>query len=213
MKKLPIGISDFKEIIEEDYYYVDKTLLIDELKKTSGKVVLITRPRRFGKTLNLSMLRYFFEINKTSTAYLFEKTQIWNHTKYHDIQGSYPVVFLTFKGIKQTDWPLAYEKIEHSISLEFKRHQDYLMPTLSKYDFAEYEALVEKRASRSVLTNSLFFLTRLLKNHFKKRVIFFLDEYDAPIHAGYTNGYYNQAIEFMRELLTDVLKDNSYLER
>ena len=132
MKKLPIGLSDFKEVIEDGYYYVDKTLFIDELKRTNGKVILITRPRRFGKTLNLSMLKYFYEISDADTSNLFKNTAIWRHEKYHTLQGKSPVIFLTFKGIKQTDWQSAYEKLIHIISQEFKRHQSILMPTLSK---------------------------------------------------------------------------------
>ena len=148
MKKLPIGISDFKEIIEDNYYYVDKTLLIQELKRTNGKVVLITRPRRFGKTLNLSMLKYFFEMTEANNEHLFYKTAIWQHENYRKLQGSYPVISLSFKGIKQSDWSSAYEKIIYIISQEFKKHQEYLMPHLSKYDKDDYEAIVKGTGSK-----------------------------------------------------------------
>ncbi|MBA2307149.1 AAA family ATPase [Candidatus Dependentiae bacterium] len=109
--KLPLGISDYKKIVEGNYYYIDKTLLIEELDQTSGLVLFIPRPRRFGKTLNLSMLRYFFEKNKTSTQYLFENTLIWKKPHYQTMQGSYPVVFLSFKNTKVGSWKKSYARI------------------------------------------------------------------------------------------------------
>ncbi len=210
--KLPIGISDFKEVIEEGYQYVDKTLLIEELKRTNGKVLLLPRPRRFGKTLNLSMLRYFFEKSETSNAHLFHKTLIWRNEQFHKFQGIYPVIFLTFKNVKVRDWPGAYERMQLVIADEFKRHR-YLLEALDIYDRKEYEAILAKEASKAQCEESLFFLTRLLRKHYKKKVIVLIDEYDAPIHAAYNNGYYKEMIDFMRSLLTAVLKDNSYLER
>ena len=213
MKKLPIGLSDFKEIIEEDYYYIDKTLLIDELLKSNGKVVLITRPRRFGKTLNLSMLRYFFENSEVSNKHLFTDTAIWKHEEYHELQGAYPVIFLTFKDIKEDSWKLAYESLVSLLSDEFKKYKNVLMPSLSIDDKEDYEAIVNKTASITLYGNSLQFLSRLLRVHYKKRVLVFLDEYDAPLHAGYDKGYYPDVIQFIRKLFSAALKDNSNLER
>lgn len=212
MPKLPIGISDFKEVIEENYLYVDKTLLIDELKRTNGKVVLIPRPRRFGKTLNLSMLRYFFEKSEVSNARLFHKTEIWQNESYHASQGKYPVIFLTFKNVKVRDWPSALEHLKIIIVDEFRRHA-YLANTLDGFTRTDFEAILSNGASKTLIEQSLFFLTRLLRKHYKKKVIVLIDEYDAPIHTAYNNGYYKEMIDFMRSLLTAVLKDNSYLER
>lgn len=211
--KIPLGISDFKEIIEDGYYYVDKTLFIKELKRTNGKVLLIPRPRRFGKTLNLSMLKYFYEKNDTSNAYLFEHTDIWKQTEYRTLQGAYPVIFLTFKSCKETSWENAYKRLIDMVSQEFMRYMDILTPSLSPLDLEKYISIARQDASYTRYANSLFFLSMLLKKHYKKRVIVLIDEYDAPIHAAYSNGYYNEMITFMRALLTDVFKDNSYLER
>lgn len=211
--KLPIGISDFKEIIEDGYYYIDKTLFIKELVETAGKVILITRPRRFGKTLNLSMLKYFFEINSTSNTHLFENTIIWQYKEYHELQGAYPVIFLTFKNCKQGNWEDAYKKFVELITLEFARHSAILMPELSSLELEKYIDISKGTAHSTRYTNSLFFLAMLLKRHYKKRVIVLIDEYDAPIHAAYVNGYYDKMIHFMQSLLTEVLKDNVYLER
>jgi hypothetical protein len=211
--KLPIGISDFKKLREEGYYYIDKTLFIEELLRTVGEVILIPRPRRFGKTLNLSMLQYFFEINTTSNAHLFENTAIWKQEKYRELQGTYPVIFITFKNCKASTWEKIYADMTNIITQEFRRHFEQLTPTLRQHELDDYMAIINKTASPSLYTNSLFFLSILLKRHYKKRVVILIDEYDAPIQAAYTNGYYKEMIEFMRSLLTDALKDNSYLER
>lgn len=212
MPKLPIGISDFKEIIEDGYQYVDKTLLIDELKRTNGKVVLIPRPRRFGKTLNLSMLRYFFERSETSNAHIFFKTKIWSHEGYRKLQGKFPVIFITFKNIKARNWKDACKRIKSVIAAEFDRHSYLLKDNLSDFERSQYTAILS-RPDKCDFADSLFLLTRLLRKHYKRKVIVLIDEYDAPIHAAHNKGYYKEMIDFMRSLLTAVLKDNSYLER
>ncbi len=129
--KIPLGISDFKQVIEEDFYYIDKTLLIEELKRSSGQVILIPRPRRFGKTLNLSMLHYFYEISAESNAHLFEHTAIWKKQSFRKLQGTYPVIFLSFKDCKKNNWKVAYEKIKDVIAQEFRRHYAELADSLS----------------------------------------------------------------------------------
>lgn len=213
MKLLPIGISDFKQVIEGNYYYVDKTLLIQELLESAGQVVLIPRPRRFGKTLNLSMLKYFFESTSTSNEHLFYNTYIWNREKHKIKQGKYPVIFLTFKGIKANTWIKAYEYLVFIIAEEFRRHAPYLLPQLPEYERRTYEALLYKRASQVEYSQSLLFLSELLKRYHNQHVIVLIDEYDAPIHTAYAYGYYKDLISFMQELLTAVLKDNHFLER
>ncbi len=210
--KLPIGLSDFKELIEEGYQYVDKTLLIEELKKTNGKVLLIPRPRRFGKTLNLSMLRYFFEKSEKSNAHLFSTTKIWQKESFRTYQGKYPIIFLTFKNVKLLGWNNAYSRIKLLITEEFDRHS-YVLTSLSAYEAARYKEILHNNADTSQFEESLFFLSRLLRKYHKKKVLVLINEYDAPIHAAYSNGYYKEMINFMRSLLTTVLKDNSYLER
>lgn len=213
MKKIPIGISDFKKIIEGDYYYVDKTLLIKELQESSGEVILIPRPRRFGKTLNLSMLKYFFEKTEVDTSVLFTNTEIWQHEEYKKLQGILPVIFLTFKDIKEDNWENAQAKLKAIISEQFKYHLPKLEKNLSQYDLSEYKALITMSADEVVFHRSLFFLSKLLYEAYNEKVLILIDEYDAPIHAGYGHGYYKEITQFMRSLLTSVLKDNSYLYR
>lgn len=214
MKKLlPIGYSDFKDLIDKNLYYIDKTLLVDELEKTGAQVVLIPRPRRFGKTLNLSMLRYFYEKNETSNAYLFEDTAIWKRKEYQELQGTFPVIFVSFKDCKKLSWKEAFGHIKTIISKEFERHASHLLPTLHGIDLQKYKNILEEKASQNVLEDSLYLLSKMLKDHHKKQVIILIDEYDTPIRAAYDNDYYDEAINFMRSLLSVALKDNSYLER
>jgi len=213
MKQLSIGGHDYKEFIEKNYYYVDKTLLVKELFTFGGKVTLLPRPRRFGKTLNLSMLRYFFEKSSQDTSYLFVNTAIWQEKEYHAYQGQYPVVFITFKNIKELNWSDSYEKCSDLIAQEFGRHR-YLLNASLPTDIAEkYQSILEKKASQATLEGSLLFLTELLYNHYQKNVVVLIDEYDTPISASYHNNYYEKLISFMRSLLGAVLKDNYFLER
>ncbi len=214
MKKLlPTGLSDFKELIDDNYYYVDKTLLVDELKRTSAKVVLITRPRRFGKTLNLSMLRYFYEKSDTSNAYLFKDTHIWKKEEYRSLQGTFPVIYISFKECKKSTWKDAYDHPKMIISEEFEKHASYLVPTLISNDLRDYTAILNRSASQSVLENSLYLLSKVLKQYHKKRVMVLIDEYDTPMRAAYDKGYYEQATSFLRALLSAALKDNRALHK
>lgn len=214
MKKLlAIGISDFKELIDQGYYYIDKTLLIDEIRRTSAHVILIPRPRRFGKTLNLSMLRYFHEKSESNNSYLFENTAIWKSEKARKTQGAYPVIYLSFKDCKKESWKSAYDQLKFLITEEFRRHADYLMPLLNTYDLHDYKAIVNQTASQTAYENSLFVLTKLLKKYYKRKVLVLIDEYDTPIHAGYVNGYYKESANFLRALFGAVLKDNPYLKK
>ncbi len=211
--KIPLGISDFKTIIDEGYYYIDKTLFIEELKGSSGQVMVIPRPRRFGKTLNLSMLQYFYEISPESNAYLFENTAIWQKTSMRKLQGTYPVIFLTFKDCKNANWQELYDKIQDVLVQEFRRHYAELSNSLTDHDHKDYTAIMNRTASRALYENSLKLLTRLLKEKHKKKVMILIDEYDAPIHAAHNNGFYNEIISLMRSLLSGTLKDNKDLAR
>ncbi len=213
MKKLPIGISDFKKLIEDGYYYVDKTLFIQELTEVAGEVLLITRPRRFGKTLNLSMLRYFFEKTNSDTSYLFANSSIWQQADYRSLQGQYPVISLTFKDIKEDTWESAYKKVREIIAKEFNRHLSIIQDSLSDYYLKKYIALSMEEADEESYSTSLFLLTEVLHTYYKKRVIVLIDEYDAPIHEGYTHKYYPDVIKFFRSIFTSVFKDNVNLER
>lgn len=213
MKLLPLGISDFKELIDGGFYYVDKTLLIEEIIKTSGKVILITRPRRFGKTLNLSMLRYFYECSSIDYHYLFADTTIAKSDKFDQHFKSAPVIFLTFKDVKESTWERTEAKLFNSISREFIRHQEALLKNLSEVDRNLYLSIAESTAGYTDYCVSLKFLSEKLFQHYGKRPVFLLDEYDTPINAAYNNGHYNETIDFLRSLLCGILKDNEILER
>ena len=213
VKKLPIGIDDYKIVASEDYYFVDKTLLIKELLSTSSAVSLICRPRRFGKTLNLSMVRYFFEKTEKSTAALFADKKIWQDEDARIHQGQYPVIFLSFKDVKDITFENAYKNITAVISNEFKRHASILLPKLSQYDGSIYESILNSNADIVSYGRSLLFLSELLHAHYGKRVIVLIDEYDAPIHAAYQHGFYNEIVNFIKIFLSSGLKGNSNLER
>lgn len=214
MRSLPLGISDFQKIITGNYFYIDKTLLIDELWRATGEVILIPRPRRFGKTLNISMLRYFFEKSSTDTSYLFKNTKIWTLENYRTLQGSLPVIFLSFKDIKEETYGAAYDKFVYTIAEEFKRHRSIIFSkTVPEEEAAEYKAVMNKNASLAEISNSLKFLSHMLRNHYDSEVMILIDEYDSPLHSAYAHGYYKEMVNFLRSLLSAVLKDNTALKR
>ncbi len=214
MKKiLPIGISDFKDLRENNYYYVDKSLLIQDLAP-KGRVASVQRPRRFGKTLNLSMLRYFYEKSDTSTAFLFEDLKIWQHKEFRKEQGQYPVIFVSFKEIFQSSYTEMLKRFAYCIALECKRHTELF--TSTKLDDDEKEWLKRLSAltgSEFELASSLKFLTEVLYKHHGKKVIILIDEYDVPVQAAYIHGFYDTLILFLKELLTGALKDQSLIEK
>ncbi len=213
-KPLPIGISDFKKIIDGGYAYVDKTLLIQELIEKGTQVALIPRMRRFGKTLNLSMLRYFFEKSETDTSYLFKNLNIrkWKH--YEALQGQFPVIFISLKDVKCASWQETFEALQELIANEFRSHR-YLMEgeTLFPEEKEDYLKLLRKEGNPALLTMSLLRLTDWLHRYYKKSVIVLIDEYDTPAHAAFVGKYYDVLITFLRNWLSSGLKDNTYLER
>lgn len=214
MKKfLPIGISDYKKLIDGNYYYVDKTTLIGEIWD-SGEVVLVPRPRRFGKTLNLSMLHYFFEINEAKTEYLFNNTAIRRDPRFQALQGNFPVIFLTFKNIAQTTFSDIYDSFAAAIGEEFNRHK-YLLSSdeLDTYEKELFSRIRESKSTRVELENSLDTLSRFLHRHHQKQVIILIDEYDVPVQSAFIHHFYNEIIEFLRPLLTGAFKDNKILAK
>ncbi len=212
---IPIGVDDYKKLIDNKSTYVDKTFLIKEFWQDGAEVVLIPRPRRFGKTLNLSMLKYFFEKTDQNTAYLFEKTNIWNNAEYRALQGQFPVIFLTFKDIRVDSWESAYAEFASIISEECKRLSPSIIAIekMRTYDVDIFERLINKQAPEQELVQSLQFLSRLLHEQAEKKVIVLIDEYDAPITHSYLKGYYEKTINFMRILLSKVLKTNPALQK
>ena len=214
-KAIPIGISDFKEFNRRNYYYVDKSILIKDILDNRAYVSLFTRPRRFGKTLNLSMIKYFFEKTKEDNSYLFENLKIWEAgERYIDHQGKYPVINLTFKGAKMNTWEETYIELVNSISEEYKRHS-YLL----KQKFFELEEeqniflnICEQKAKFSDYVSSIKNLCIYLEKYWGQKPIILIDEYDVPIQNSYIRGFYDEAINFIRALLQAALKDNNYLE-
>lgn len=211
---LPIGISDFKKIIEENYTYVDKTNLIQEILEESAGVLLFPRPRRFGKTLNLSMLRYFFEKSDESRSHLFVNLNIWKTTKYREYQGKFPVIFLTLKDVKEPHWDKAYNKLKILISEEFRRHS-YLLETdlLDLTEKEDFQKIIARTASQEIYEDSLKTLCKYLQKYHKENAIILIDEYDTPVIEAYLNKYYKEMVDFMRSWLAGGLKDNLHLER
>lgn len=213
-KPLPIGISDFKELIDENYTYVDKTLLIEEIVEHGTRVALIPRPRRFGKTLNLSMLRYFFEKTEHDTSYLFKNLNIWQKEPFQLLQGKFPVIYLSLKDVKLTTWEESFKLLRRVIAEEFTRHR-YIFESdiLTPEEQTLFQELVSAEAESDLLSRSLSLLSKWLFRYHQVRVILLIDEYDTPAHAAYTGGYYDSMIAFLRTWLGVGLKDTTYLER
>ena len=211
-KPLPVGISDYKDASTE-YYYVDKTLLIKDFLDKKPKVSLFTRPRRFGKTLNMDMLRVFFEKTDVDTSRYFRDKAIWScGNSYTNYQGKYPVIHLSFKDVKCTSWQETYSMIIRLIALEFRRHIELEnSEKLNKYEREQFVALANSTADASEYQLSLQILSLLLHKHYGKETIIIIDEYDTPIQQGHTCGFYNEVIEFMRNFFSGGLKDNSHL--
>ncbi|MGZ3733253.1 MAG: AAA family ATPase, partial [Parachlamydiaceae bacterium] len=213
-KPLPVGISDFKEIIDKGYAYVDKTLLVEELVEKGTKVALIPRLRRFGKTLNLSMLRYFFEKTEEETSYLFQDLKIWKNEKCRALQGQFPVIFISLKDVKCSSWEETFAALGKLVAAEFQQHR-YLLEgqILTAEEKNDYERIVRKEKDKTLIEGSLFLLSEWLHRYHNKRVILLIDEYDTPAHAAYVGDYYDTLIGFLRNWLSAALKDNVYLER
>lgn len=212
MKSLPIGISDYVRA-QADYYYVDKTLLIKEFLDKKPLVSLFTRPRRFGKTLNMDMLRVFFEISEEDTSKYFVDKAIWRcGMEYRNHQGKYPVVFLTFKDVKFDSWKATLDKIGNLLQEEFGRHQELAVSEkLAEYEKAYYAKIMNGEASEVDLTASLEKLSQMLTKHYGKAPVIIIDEYDTPIQEGYSKDFYDEIIGFMRNFFSGAFKDNRNL--
>lgn len=211
-KPLPIGVSDFKAATT-GYYYVDKTLLIRDFLDTKPMVSLFTRPRRFGKTLNMDMLRVFFEKTAEDTSVYFKNKQIWQYGDFYTRhQGQYPVVFLTFKDVKCLTWEETFQKIRILISLEFMRHNELENSSvLTTYEKEQYHRLASDNATEVDCQMGLQLLSLLLHKHYGKECIIIIDEYDTPIQQGHNCNFYSEIVNFMRNFFSGGLKDNSHL--
>ena len=211
MKRLAIGLSDFKHLIEEDFYYFDKTKFIEEVIKDGSQVKLFARPRRFGKTLNMSMLKYFFDIeNREENKKIFKDLYI-EKTEAFKEQGQYPVIFLSLKDLKALTWEQMEKAIKSAISRLFSEYK-YLLNDLDKFDTLTFENILLKNTELEDLKEALKFLTRILYEKYNKKVVVLIDEYDSPLVSAYINGYYEKAKDFFKTFYSTVLKDNSYLQ-
>ena len=209
---LPIGVSEYR-IASTEYYYIDKTMLIKEFIDERAKVSLFTRPRRFGKTLNMDMLRTFFEKTEEDNSVYFRDKKIWKCGKeYQEYQGKYPVIFASFKDIKFDSWEETLNALGVVIGNEFTRHSELLQSASCLDTDKEYAYKVMKReADVSELASSLLMLSKMLHEHYGVAPIIIIDEYDTPIQQGYVSGFYEEVILFMRNLFSGGLKDNHHL--
>ena len=209
-KAIPVGIEDFKELIQDEYYYVDKTLLIDEMLMNKSKVTLFTRPRRFGKTLNMSMLKYFFDVeDKEENKKLFENLKV-SDSEYMSEQGKYPVIFISLKDLKGNTWEECLNRLKlfiFDLYVEF----EYIREKMNEWDKKKFEKVLYEKEDADYIM-SLKFLADSLYRYYEKKVIILIDEYDAPIINAFDKGYYNEAINFFQTFYSSALKTNNSLK-
>ena len=209
---LPVGISDYR-LASSSYYYIDKTMMIKDFIDERPMVSLFTRPRRFGKTLNMDMLRVFFEKTDSDTSVYFKDKKIWAcGEQYRTYQGKYPVIYVTFKDVKCESWESTYDLICQILRNEVQRHSELLnSDRISAYDKKYLESILSGTASEIDMAMTFMNLSRMLDAHYDKAPIIIIDEYDTPIQQGHTLGYYDKVISFMRNLFSGGLKDNKHL--
>ena len=210
-KAIPVGIENFKELREEGYYYVDKTFLIDEILINKAKVTLFTRPRRFGKTLNMSMLKYFFDVeNKDENRKLFKNLKI-SDSIYMSEQGKYPVIFISLKDLKENSWEECLESLKDIMYKVFNEYE-FLREKLNFVEKRQFDKIWEMTGNEKNFKTSLLDLSKYLNKYYSKKVIILIDEYDAPIINAFNNGYYNEAINFFQVFYSSALKTNDSLK-
>ena len=210
-KAVPMGLEDFERIINEDYYYVDKTMLIEELLINRAPVTLFTRPRRFGKTLNMSMIRYFFDVkNKKENRKLFENLKIYN-SEYMSEQGKYPVIFISLKDLKGDTWEKCFENLKKTMYKIFNKYE-FVREKLNIVEKRQFDKIWEMRDSKQSFKTSLLDLSNYLNKYYGEKVIILIDEYDAPIINAFDKGYYNEAMNFFQTFYSSALKTNNSLK-
>ncbi|WP_315514393.1 AAA family ATPase [Leptotrichia wadei] len=210
-KAVPVGIEDFKELIQEGYYYIDKTLLIDEMLMNKSKVTLFTRPRRFGKTLNMSMIKYFFDVkDKEENKKLFENLKVSN-SEYMSEQGKYPVIFVSLKDLKEDTWEECLESIKDIMYKIFNEY-NFLREKLNIVEKRQFDKIWEITGNERNFKTSLLDLSNYLNKYYGEKVIILIDEYDAPIINAFDKGYYNEAISFFQTFYSSALKTNNSLK-
>ena len=213
-KPLPIGVEDFKRLVDNGYYFVDKTLMIKELLENKETVNLFTRPRRFGKTLNMSMLQRFFEATEKSNAYLFDGLKIATYPEYMAYQGQYPVISISLKSMKQKNFTLAFETYKYLIKSEYSRHKDFIFSrnVLDEEEKARYLSFIHVDATETMYNQAIGFLSNCLKKAYQQNVIILIDEYDVPLENAYHEGFYDDMTNLIRSCFESALKTNPSLE-
>ena len=212
-KPLPIGIEDFKRLVDNEYYFVDKTLMIKELLENKETVNLFTRPRRFGKTLNMSMLQRFFEATEKSNAYLFDGLKIAAYPEYMAYQGQYPVISISLKSMKRASYQEAYFEYVKLLSDEFERHEIILQSdAVSEEDKLEFQKIKRRIAEPKEYNSAVKLLSKCLQKVYQKNVIILIDEYDVPLENAYHEGFYDDMTNLIRSCFESALKTNPSLE-
>ena len=212
-KPLPIGVEDFKRLVDNEYYFVDKTLMIKELLENKETVNLFTRPRRFGKTLNMSMLQRFFEATEKSNAYLFDGLKIAAYPEYMTYQGQYPVISISLKSMKRASYQEAYFEYVKLLSDEFERHETILQSDLvSEEDKLEFQKIKRRIAEPKEYNSAVKLLSKCLQKVYQKNVIILIDEYDVPLENAYHEGFYDDMTNLIRSCFESALKTNPSLE-
>lgn len=211
-KALPVGISDYVRM-QEEYYYIDKTMMIKEFLDRRPLVSLFTRPRRFGKTINMDMLRVFFEKTEEDTSKYFRDKLIWRCGKeYTQYQGKYPVIFVSFKDVKVNSWEATCDRIKYVLQGEFERHRELVKSDkIAEYEKEYYQKIVTGNVTETDLSVSLEMLSKMLAKHYGVAPVIIIDEYDTPIQEGYSKDFYDEIIDFMRNLFSGAFKDNKNL--
>ena len=211
MKRIPIGLSDFKHLIEEDFYYFDKTNFIEQVIQDGAQVKLFTRPRRFGKTLNMSMLKYFFDIKEAEENRKLFKNLYIEKTNSFKEQGKYPVIFLSLKDLKAATWEIMEKDIKSTIASLFLEYED-LYYELGEFDKPLFKKIAIKEVDIENLKDALKVLVKILYKKYNEKVVVLIDEYDSPLVSAYINGYYEKVKNFFKTFYSTVLKDNTCLQ-
>ena len=211
MQRIALGISDFKDLRDNKAYFVDKSFFIKEVIDENFQTILLPRPRRFGKTLNLSMLKYFFEKEKQNKSYLFDNLTIAKEPEFKEHFNRYPVIFLSFKDVNENNFDDAFYKIKELIIGIFEQHKYLLNSIENPNEKNNFRKILENRADKAVFSNVLFYLSKWLYKYTGEKVVILIDEYDTPIQSAFFRGYYDEMINFFRNFLSAGLKDNTYL--
>ena len=212
-RTVAIGVQDFETIVSNNYFYIDKTDFIREWWENGDSVTLITRPRRFGKTLNMNMVEKFFSLEYAGRSDLFENLNIWKEEKYRKLQGTYPVIFMSFADVKETEFPSARKAICRNIKRLYNRHDFLLESDCLNEDEKDMYKKVDPEMENYIASDSIRALADYLQRYYGKKPIILLDEYDTPMQEAYVHGYWEEMVSFIRNLFNSTFKTNPYLER